>query len=30
VRRSDLYKGAAAGVAMVATLALVRRQARRR
>jgi nucleoside-diphosphate-sugar epimerase len=30
VRRSDLYKGAAAGVAVVATLALVRRQARRR
>jgi nucleoside-diphosphate-sugar epimerase len=30
VRRSDLYKGAAAGVAMVATLALVRRRARRR
>jgi nucleoside-diphosphate-sugar epimerase len=29
VRRSDLYKGAAAGVAMVAALALVRRQARR-
>jgi nucleoside-diphosphate-sugar epimerase len=30
VRRSDLYKGAAAGVAVVATLALARRQARRR
>jgi nucleoside-diphosphate-sugar epimerase len=30
VRRSDLYKGAAAGVAVIATLALVRRQARRR
>ncbi|HEX6674544.1 MAG TPA: hypothetical protein VF486_05905 [Actinomycetes bacterium] len=30
VRRSDIYKGAAAGVAMIATLALVRRQARRR
>jgi nucleoside-diphosphate-sugar epimerase len=30
VRRSDLYKGAAAGVAVVATLALVRRQTRRR
>ena len=29
VRRSDIYKGAAAGVAMIATLALVRRQARR-